>query len=168
MLVSPHLLNQAKIDPEAKTKIDLKALLDSNGKTFYVGKWQSPLLLDLSCGVSFMAFVSESGLEQLHISIMDPKKRTKKIDRPVTIFPDGKMKVPMKSFSDRDGNIAYVGELTGNLFSPLHLGVFFTLFTSIKGKEELQISPLQHIKEEDRDYEAFEDQYALEDEKDRL
>lgn len=157
MLVTPHLLKKIKIDSEAKTKIALTPQQDKHGNTYYLGKWQGPLLLDLSCGVSFMAFVSDDGAEELHISLRDPRKPPRKGGRQVTMLNDGTMKIPLRAANDKYDQTFYVGELTGSLFMPIHMGTFFILFNSIEGKEELQISQLQHIKEEDEEFEAIED-----------
>ena len=115
MLVTPHLLKKIKIDSEAKTKIALTPQQDKHGNTYYLGKWQGPLLLDLSCGVSFMAFVSDDGAEELHISLRDPRKPPRKGGRQVTMLNDGTMKIPLRAANDKYDQTFYVGELTGSL-----------------------------------------------------
>lgn len=53
--------------------IDLHAREDSQGRTFYVGKVEAPMLIDCSEGAVFLVFVSEGGAEQLQIALMDKK-----------------------------------------------------------------------------------------------
>jgi hypothetical protein len=55
--------------------IDLKARQDVEGKTFYVGKIEAPVLIDCSEGAVFLIFVSDPGAEQMQIGLMDNKKR---------------------------------------------------------------------------------------------
>jgi hypothetical protein len=53
--------------------IDLKAKLDKDGRTFYVGKVKAPILIDCKDGAVFLIFVSDRGDEQLQIALMDNK-----------------------------------------------------------------------------------------------
>jgi hypothetical protein len=53
--------------------IDLKAKPDKDGRIFYVGKIESPVLIDCSKGAVFLIFVSDRGDEQLQIACMDKK-----------------------------------------------------------------------------------------------
>lgn len=53
--------------------IDLKARKDIDGQVFYVGKIESPVLIDCSKGAVFLVFVSDKGEEQLQIAPMDKK-----------------------------------------------------------------------------------------------
>jgi hypothetical protein len=55
--------------------IDLKARKDVDGQTFYVGKLETPVLIDCMKGVVFLVFVSDKGEEQLQIAPMDKKDR---------------------------------------------------------------------------------------------
>jgi hypothetical protein len=54
--------------------IDLKSKLDKDGRTFYIAKIESPVLIDCKEGVTFLVFVSEQGNEQLQIAPMDNKR----------------------------------------------------------------------------------------------
>jgi hypothetical protein len=54
--------------------IDLKARKDVDGRTFYVGKVKSPVLIDCKDGAVFLIFVSDQGEEQLQIAPMDKKE----------------------------------------------------------------------------------------------
>lgn len=53
--------------------INLKARKDIDGQTFYVGKLESPVLIDCEKGAVFLVFVSDKGEEQLQIAPMDKK-----------------------------------------------------------------------------------------------
>jgi hypothetical protein len=55
--------------------IDLKAKRDVDGKTFYVGKIEAPILIDCREGAVFLVFISDKGEEQLQIALMDHKKQ---------------------------------------------------------------------------------------------
>lgn len=59
-------------------KIDLDESKDRNGKKFYVGKLQFPGDIDCREGVNFLVFVSDTGLEELQISIMGKEKEKPK------------------------------------------------------------------------------------------
>jgi len=54
--------------------IDLKARKDKDGRIFYVGKLEAPVLIDCLEGASFLIFVSDKGEEQLQIAPMDNKE----------------------------------------------------------------------------------------------
>lgn len=54
--------------------IDLKAKLDKDGRTFYVGKVKAPVNIDCRDGAVFLIFVSDRGDEQLQIALMDNKE----------------------------------------------------------------------------------------------
>ncbi len=53
--------------------IDLKARVDSDGQTFFVGKLKAPVLIDCSEGAVFLIFVSDKDQEQMQIAVMDRK-----------------------------------------------------------------------------------------------
>jgi len=53
--------------------IDLKAKPDKDGRIFYVGKIEAPVLIDCKDGAVFLIFVSDRGDEQLQIANMDKK-----------------------------------------------------------------------------------------------
>lgn len=55
----------------ANLTIDLKARKDKDGRVFYVGKLDAPVLIDCSKGVAFLVFISDKGEEVLQISKMD-------------------------------------------------------------------------------------------------
>lgn len=53
--------------------IDLKAKADKDGRIYYVGKVEAPVLIDCKQGAAFLVFVSDPGDEQLQIALMDKK-----------------------------------------------------------------------------------------------
>lgn len=55
--------------------IDLKPRKDKDGMIFYVGKLETPALIDCSKGVVFLIFISDQGDEQLQIGLMDNKEK---------------------------------------------------------------------------------------------
>lgn len=59
--------------------IDLLPRKDSDGRTFYVGKVEAPILIDCHEGATFLIFVSDKGEEQMQIALMD-KKTSKNIN----------------------------------------------------------------------------------------
>lgn len=129
------------IDAEAKINIDLMRHLDTFEKPYYTGKLQFPGTIDFSKGVSFMVFISENGVEQLQIGSMNPNKKTRQ--RPVLI-KNNKLTINLHPMFDKNDNTYYIGEV----FSPGELnlfhGLFFTIFISNPGYEEIQITKLQH------------------------
>jgi len=56
--------------------IELRARQDKDGRTFYVGKLRSPVLIDCSEGAVFLIFVSDHGAEEMQIACMDTKDDT--------------------------------------------------------------------------------------------
>lgn len=54
--------------------VDLKARVDGDGQTFYVGKIKAPILIDCSQGAVFLVFVSDKGEEQIQVAMMDDRK----------------------------------------------------------------------------------------------
>ena len=129
------------IDPDAKLRVSLTKI--EKAEIFYIGKLQFPSLLDFEDGVSFMAFLSENECEELQIAPLDPSKRVRK-DGFGTY--KGRVSVSLRPMNDRWGRTYYVGEACGSSKLDLRRGVFFTLFASRPGQEELQIQPLDHSK----------------------
>lgn len=60
--------------------IELKACPDKFGKTYYVGKLDTPVLIDASKGITFLIFTSEEGAEQLQIAHMDKRPTPRKVN----------------------------------------------------------------------------------------
>ncbi len=50
--------------------LDLLPRKDKDGKIFFIAKLKAPVLLDARDGIVFLAFVSDSGAEQLQIACM--------------------------------------------------------------------------------------------------
>lgn len=132
------------IDPEAKTKVELtKISKDSNGHPYYIGKLQFPGTLEFNCGASFFVFVSEEGVEELQIAPLDPARRNKS-KRDGAYMSEGRFSIDLHPMTDQNGNTYYVGEAIGLANLKLRQGIFFTIFLSIPGQEEIQISKLNH------------------------
>jgi hypothetical protein len=53
--------------------IDLKARPDKDGRTFYVGKIESPILIDCKDGAVFLIFIADKGEEQMQIALLNKK-----------------------------------------------------------------------------------------------
>jgi hypothetical protein len=132
-----------QIDPEAKITIDLIRHLDSDKQPFYTGKLQFPGTLNFSEGVSFMVFISESGVEQLQIG---PSPIRTKMRRRNISLSNGRFNINLHSMKDRDLKTYYIGEVLGPGELQIRNGLFFTIFLSKSGYEEIQISCLQHHK----------------------
>jgi len=132
------------IDPEAKTRILLtKIQKDAFGQPYYIGKLQFPGTLEFESGVSFMVFLSEEGNEELQIGPLDPTRRPKS-KRDGAGLNNGRFAIDLHPMVDQYGNTYYVGEAMGLVQMKLRNGIFFTIFTSRQGQEELQISRLNH------------------------
>ena len=135
--------NEFYIDPEAKPSLPLNKILDANGNPYYIGKLQFPGTMDFELGASFFIFVSEDGYEELQISPINPNRRTK-THRGSFTMSDGRFSIKLHPMRDRNDRIYYVGEATGLNKLDLTKGIFFTIFLSKPGHEEVQISRLNH------------------------
>lgn len=134
------------IDPEAKCKVDLiKIRQDTNGHPYFIGKLQFPGTLDFEAGASFMVFVSQDGVEELQIAPLDPARRSKSRSDSANLS-GSRLVIDLHQMKDQNGDIYYIGEALGLLEMDLRRGIFFTVFTSKAGEEELQISRLNHQK----------------------
>jgi hypothetical protein len=132
------------IDPEAKTKVSLIKVLDAGGNPYFIGKLQFPGTMDFEKGVSFMVFTAEDGYEELQIAPVDPSRRSKaNRDNNGAMLNNGKFSIDLIPMIDNHGSKYYVGEVTGLSKMELREGIFFTVFTSISGQEQIQISRLQ-------------------------
>lgn len=132
------------IDSEAKTKIPLiKVPKDSAGNPYFIGKIQWPGVMDFEHGISFMVFVAENGMEELQIAPADPS-RISKINKDLYLN-HGKFCIDIHPMIDQNGSIYYVGEAIGFQKIDVRQGLFFTIYTSIVGQEQIQIGRL-HVK----------------------
>lgn len=116
-------------------KIELENRLDSKDQVYFIGRLRFPGTIDCSKGVTFLAFTSEVGEEELQIAVNDNEnttfsRYTKKHDR---------VKISMEAREDQYGKIYYVGKLQLNGSIKFDQPVVFLLFTSISGHEELQV-----------------------------
>lgn len=132
------------VDPEAKTRVELtKIQRDANGQPYYIGRMQFPGTLEFKCGASFFVFVSEEGVEELQIAPLDPARRSKST-RDGAYMHGGRFAIDLHPMMDQRGRTYYVGEAIGLLDLKLRNGIFFTVFLSKPGQEEIQISALNH------------------------
>jgi hypothetical protein len=140
-----------QIDPEAKPPIQLIKNIDDYGNPFYIGKLQFPGKLEFECGASFFVFVSEEGYEELQIAPLDPRRR-KKTRRDGVTMTSGRFTIDLEPMMDRNGQTYYVGEAIGLGKLDLRRGIFFTIFLSKPGREEIQIKRLDHKPKKRRAY----------------
>jgi len=127
------------IDPEAKTRVNLKKIKDANGQPYYIGKLQFPGTLKFECGVSFFVFISEDGQEELQIAPITSQRS--KSDNDLHI-DKSRISVSLYPMIDQNERTYYIGEAVGLVQIDLVPGIFFTVFTSRSGHEEIQISKL--------------------------
>ena len=129
------------IDPEAKFPVRLIKVKDASGNPYFIGKLQFPGTMELERGASFMVFTAEDGYEELQIAPIDPARRSK-ISSGATLNK-AKLCIDLHAMVDRNGATYYVGEVMGLSKIDMFVGIFFTIFTSIPGQEQLQMSKLQ-------------------------
>lgn len=154
------------IDNDAKARVMLDKLIDGNGNPYYVGKLQAPFDWNFTHGSSFMVFISDEGHEELQIGPVNwdryaikPQKKRKNGE----ITSDGKITIKLRPSTDRDGKPFYVGELViPNAFISLAKGVFFSIFVSREGNEEIQIGPLDHSRKKKLMEQKASGEYKLE------
>lgn len=129
------------IDPDAKSRISLiKVPRDATGKPFFIGKLQFPGTMEFEHGVSFIVFVAEEGVEELQIS---PINFARRHNASKSILNNSRISIDLHPMIDRNGSTYYVGEAINLSKIDLRHGIFFTIFTSIAGQEQIQISRLQ-------------------------
>jgi hypothetical protein len=137
-------MERIAIDDDAKLRVYLNRIdKDANGKPFYVGKLQFPGEINFERGASFMVFTAERGHEEIQISPVDPTRRSKS-KRSGVALRNGRVIIDLKPFLDSNDEIVYVGEAQGVVKTDCTHGVFFTVFTSRDGSEEIQIGRLDH------------------------
>lgn len=137
--------NQLIIDPEAKGKVSLvKVPKDAVGNPYFIGKLQFPAVMEFDRGVSFMVFLAEDGFEEIQIAPLDPTRRNKTNRDGGASINNGRFSISLYPRKDQNGSIYYIGEAIGLFKIDLSVGVFFTVFTSVTGQEQIQISKLQH------------------------
>jgi hypothetical protein len=154
-------MDRLQIDNDAKLRVYLHRIPDSNGHPFFVGKLQFPGTINFERGVSFMIFCSEEGHEELQISPVDPQRRSKSKRSGIGYKPGGRITIDLQYFEDSNGEKVYTGEAQGPGSTDFTHGIFFTVFVSREGSEELQISRLDHsqIKRRKPLYEEDQDEF---------
>lgn len=127
------------VDNSSGIEVPLNKRFDANDQPYYTGKLQFNGTLDLD-GQVFMIFVSEEGYETLQISCLADGKVAKLV--PNVEFGD-RIKIDLEGFKDRDKNVYYIAKVKENRKIHMKNGIFFTIFLSEEGREELQITPLR-------------------------
>ncbi len=142
------------IDPDAKIKVPLRKVpADANGYPYYVGKLQFAGNLDFETyGQSFMVFVSEEDAEELHIGPIDPNRRSKTRHNGANGGPSGRLIVDLHPFLDKHEDVVYAGECKIPHQMDCTRGIFFTIFVSRSGSEQLQISRLKPRRRDEIEY----------------
>jgi hypothetical protein len=135
-------MENLQIDTEAKCPIKLiKVPRDNAGNPYFIGKLQFPAIMKFEKGASFMVFLAESGVEELQIGPIEPSRRSKA--RGGVSINNGRFCIDIHPMIDQHGKTYYVGEAIGLFEIDLVPGIFFTVFTSISGQEQIQISRLE-------------------------
>jgi hypothetical protein len=138
------------VDDGAKMVVVLTRLQDDNQKDYFVGKLQFPGTIDFRDGISFMVFTSERGVEELQIGPIDERRQSKITNRQRGTKISNKVHVDLHALQDSHGNTFHLGEAK----SPANIitkdGLFFTIFLSREGAEELQIGFLDHKRKPDK------------------
>lgn len=133
-----------EVDSGAKMIVKLLKKTDANDQSFYIGKLQFNGTLDFrDNGLLFMIFVSEDGCEEMQIGVLDPKKKKKFWQGENLEKLGDRISLSLKPFIDKDGNTNFIGEAEGDVVIDMKQGAFFTIFTSIKSRAQLQIAPLR-------------------------
>lgn len=123
-------------------KIELAPRFDKDEEVYYIGRLKFPGSIDCSNGVTFLIFLSESGLEELQIAVNDKdhvnfNRLIKKPDR---------LKIKLDSREDKDNNKFYIAKIMFNGYIKCNPELCFLVFKSKKGNEELQITGKFHYK----------------------
>lgn len=116
-------------------KVELDPRLDKDENIFYIGRLESPVLIDLSKGATFLVFLSEDGAEELQIAVND---------RENTAFSrfsrrDDRLKIHLENRSDKHKNQFFVAKVHADLMVNCFSETAFIVFVSKEGHEELQI-----------------------------
>lgn len=68
---------------EGKIRIDLHAVKDSKGRTFYIGEVVAPVIIGCKRkGIFFSAFTAQPGVEEIQISALKHKKKIERDSEP--------------------------------------------------------------------------------------
>lgn len=61
--------------------VELTSRIDKEGKIFYIGKLEAPVLIDCKDGVVFLIFTSDAGSEVMQIAPLQEKYKTQHNDQ---------------------------------------------------------------------------------------
>ena len=116
-------------------KIELDPRFDKDDNIFHIGRLRSPIVIDLSQGVTFLVFLSEDGSEEVQLAINDREnttfsKFTRRKDR---------LKIRLEKRSDKHKKNFLIAKIQADLLVNCFAETAFIVFTSKEGAEELQI-----------------------------
>ena len=117
-------------------KIELNPREDKNNKVYFTGRIEAPLFLDLRRGAAFLIFLSEEESEELQIAPLDNSQNLSFVSQ-----KDNRYSIMLESRKDEFDKVFFVAKVKENIIINLFEGASFMVFTSKKGKEELQIIP---------------------------
>lgn len=131
-----------EIDKNARIPIVLEKHTDKNGKPFYTGKFQANVILDFEAGQSFMVFTADDDVEEIQLGPVSPTRRnTRSINR---LSERGeRVCIELTQRTDRNDKVYHTGTVFGSGKLNAKRGLFFTVFLSEPGKEEIQISRMR-------------------------
>ena len=107
----------------------------SEKNKYYLAKYRSPMTLDLSKGVAFLLFISESGYEELQIApLYKDNLNLSRFEQ-----KDNKVKLRLYRRKDAHGKIYYVGKLKMNALVSFEDGGSFIAWVWKTNAESLQV-----------------------------
>ena len=121
-------------------KIQLDPRLDKDDNIYFLGKVRYPGTIDFRQGLTILAFTADEELEELQIAVNDKenssysKLNVEKLDNQKT-----RIKIPLTAREDSFGKNYYVCKVRSNIVLDCFDEVVFFLYTSKKGKEEVQV-----------------------------
>ena len=126
-----------KKDPANNITIRLNSAEDNYKNKYFIANKLTNFSLDLRKGYVFFIFLSEDGLEELQIGNLDGKTEKTSV---VTKSTESKLKFRIYERTDAYGKKYFLGKIRMNATLSLNSeDSSFLIFTSIPGKEELQI-----------------------------
>lgn len=122
-------------------RIDLTSRSDKNGQKYYIGKLESTVTLNLKKGTVFFVFNSEQENEELRIGKASPGTVCSSVKK--SVKTDGTIDryfIDLETKIDENQQTYYMAKVQDdNIEINFEEGYLFFAFTSIVGKETLQI-----------------------------
>lgn len=123
-------------------KIELDPRPDRNDNIFHIGRIQAPCSLRFKKGITFFVFLSEAESEELHIGCAKPGSPLSSVKRGLADTGTlDRVFVNLEQKSDAEGKPYYMAVVQDDTLE-IDLeerGAIFMIFTSVPGKEQLQI-----------------------------